>query len=122
MAVLKCCRHIVTKRLAASSLTEVLVATTLLVLIFGIAIVTLQNVLQNTVTKNTHAIETELSQLVYQYQQRQLQVPDVLTFQKWNIRIEQVQENQTSLILFEAIHQQHQKRVIKKWIAHEKEE
>ena len=53
------------KRVKASSLTEVLVASVLILVVFGIAVVTFDSTLQSTININTQPVETELNELQY---------------------------------------------------------
>lgn len=61
--------------LKASSLTEVIVATTILLVVFGIALVTLNNIMMSTLKKDTAVLETRIEKLIYQYKNKQLKVP-----------------------------------------------
>ena len=60
MVILK---KIYSVKLKASSLTEVLVATVIILLIFSIAMLTIDNLLFNTVKNSSHTIDNELSEI-----------------------------------------------------------
>lgn len=111
-------KNIIYKKLNASSLTEVLVATVLLLLVFGIAMTTLNNVLYGSITRNTHKIETTLNQLVYQYQHKQIKVPLNMEQGQWQISINK--ENSSELV-FKASHNTNKKVIYKKLVNNEVE-
>ena len=110
-------RSFFTKKLRASSLTEVIVATTLLLLIFAIALTTMQSVLRSSLQKNTMFVEGKLNRLMYRYQNEQLKVPDRFEERQWTIDIRKVAGDTIRYIVFEAVHRHSQKKVVKKLIA-----
>ena len=69
---------------------ETLVATVLIVLIFMLASMILNNLFSNTIKNNTQAIDNHLNELQYLHQNEQLQLPYTEVFQNWNISIEKV--------------------------------
>ena len=66
---------VVLKKVKASSLNEVIVATVIIVLVFGIAVATLNNILMNTANKNTSSIDNRINELIYSYRNEKLQLP-----------------------------------------------
>ena len=105
------------KKLRASSLTEVLVATVLIVLVLGIAIATLNNVLQNNVTKQTQHIETKLFEIQYLYRNGKIKLPFNDEFEGWNIVI--LKENNTDFITLDAEHSVSKRKIVKKMLVNE---
>jgi predicted PurR-regulated permease PerM len=81
---------------------ETLVATVLIVIIYMLASMILNNLFSNTINKNTKAVETHLNELQYLQLHDQLQIPYSETFQNWNISIESYQEKGQSIIEFDA--------------------
>ena len=73
--------------LSASSLTEVIVATTILLVIFGISLITLHNVMISSIKKDTAVLETRIEKLIYQYKNNQLKVPISYTEEGLLIRV-----------------------------------
>jgi len=73
--------------LKASSLTEVIVATSILLVVFGIALVTLHNIMMSSLKKETAALETRIEKLIYQYKNKQLKVPTSYTEEGFLIRV-----------------------------------
>lgn len=106
-------------KLKASSLTEVLVATVLILLVFGIATVTLNNVLQSTMKNQQHTIENELTKLMYEYKHQQLKVPSQYEEGNWQFRVAKNNEDTINGILFEAKNVSSKKTITKKCVANE---
>lgn len=121
MVILRRVTYWCKKKEEASSLTEVLVATVLLLLIFGITITTLNRVLYSSVTRNTHSIETTLNELMYQYQSKKIKSPTSLNVKKWQVSIQKITDNGSHFIVFEATHRVSKKTISKKIIAYENE-
>ena len=68
-------KRIFSQKFKASSLTEVIVATTILLIVFAISIVTLNNIMVSSLRKDTQSLATKIERLIYQYQNKQLKVP-----------------------------------------------
>lgn len=117
MGILKTIQTYTTKKVNASSLTEVLVATTLILLVFAIAIATLNNILTSITKHSTTAIETELIELQYQYIHNNIQLPFYTESNEWQIQVMSQIENNHKYVLFEAINKESKKKCIKKIIA-----
>jgi len=102
------------KKVRASSLTEVLVATVLILVVFGIAVVTFDSTLQSTINRNTQPIETELNELQYLYKNGKIKPPFKDAIGNWEITIEKkVLQNET-FIFFDAVHKMSKKTITKK--------
>lgn len=102
------------KKVRASSLTEVLVASVLILVVFGIAVVTFDSTLQSTINTNTQPIETELNELQYLYKNGKIKLPFKDAIGNWEITIEKkVLQNET-VIFFDAVHKISKKRITKK--------
>lgn len=90
-------------RVKGSTLMETLVATVLIVIIFMLASMILNNLFSTTINNNTQAIENHITELQYLQQHNQIELPHTETFKDWNISIESYQENKQSITEFEAI-------------------
>lgn len=112
---------VVLKKIKASSLTEVLVASTIILIVFGIAIASIDNMLKNNIQHNTHVLETEMNILMYQYQNNQLKTPQQIENTDWIINIEKVTENSIEYIKFEGIYSNSKKKITKKSNLYEEE-
>ena len=104
-------------RVKASSLTEVIVATTILLVVFAIALVTLSNIMQNTTQKDTQVLDTKIEKLIYQYKNRQLEIPISYTEENLLISIEKSTLNEIECIDFSIVNTVSNKKSMKKIIA-----
>ncbi|MBC9794701.1 hypothetical protein [Sinomicrobium weinanense] len=75
------------KRVKASTLMETLVATVLIVVIFMVTSLILNNLFAGTVKGNTREIETRLDELEYRVKNNLLKLPHSETFGTWNISV-----------------------------------
>ncbi|CAM1361481.1 conserved hypothetical protein [Tenacibaculum sediminilitoris] len=116
MVVLK---KIINTKVKASSLTEVIIATVIILVIFGIALLTIDNLLFNAVKSNTHTIENELTELVYQYKNGQVTLPYSSDENEWMIYSEEIREKNQKLIVFHAENKQSKKKITKKTVVYE---
>ena len=91
------------KKLKASTLVEVLVASVIIIIVFAIASMTLNTIFKNTIKNDTHAIETHINKLQYLYRHDKIKVPYQEKFKNWHITITQQKENNISYVLTEAV-------------------
>jgi len=91
------------KRIVASSLTEVLVATVLLMLVFGIALATLNTILTSSNHGDTHKIETKIQQLIYQYKNKGIQIPLNYKEENLTITIKKIKQNTIDFVAFRVV-------------------
>lgn len=96
-------------KLQASSLVETIVATVLIMIVFGIAMASVTRVLEQTVQNSTHAIDTELDKLSYQYLHGLIRVPEFLDIDQWTIEIQKKKEGQLHVVVFKATHRKRNK-------------
>jgi hypothetical protein len=102
------------KKVKASSLTEVLVASVLILVVFGIAVVTFDSTLQSTININTQPIETELNELQYLYRHGKIKPPFKDAVGNWEINVEKKVIQNETIVFFDAIHKSTKKRITKK--------
>lgn len=102
------------KRVKASSLTEVLVASVLILVVFGIAVVTFDSTLQSTININTQPVETELNELQYLYKHGKIKLPFKDAVGNWEINVEKKVIQNETIVFFDAIHKSTKKRITKK--------
>ena len=110
---------VILKKLKASSLNEVLVATTIIVVVFGIAMAILSNLLRNISLRNTYEQNTVLNELMYQYQNERLKVPYTISDGKYKVDVVQEKKLNNTWISFEITSKRSNKKMIKKLIANE---
>lgn len=115
-------KRIFKQKLKASSLTEVIVATTILLVVFAIALVTLSNIMMSSVQKDTQALDTQIEKLIYQYKNKQLKVPISYMEENLLIGIEKITQNEIECIDFSITHSITKKKSTKRIIAIKNEE
>ena len=92
------------KKVRASSLVETLIATVVIMIVFGIAMATVSNLLERTVRSNTRLIENELTKLEYLYRNGKVKVADQVEFQNWIVEVTQEKEGKLNFVVFKAKH------------------
>ena len=90
------------KKLKASTLLETLVATVLILVIFIISGLILNNLAKNMFQNNNQAIKTQLHKLNYLSQHKKIQLPYKASYKDWEIQIEKDKIRNT--ISIEAYH------------------
>ncbi len=118
MGVLKNIKQNVFKKVAASSLTEVLTATVIIAIVFGVTVTVLSNILQSVRAKDRQSIENEINELQYLIQHKQLKIPFGDSVNDWNISVEKEEEN-SNFILINASHLKTKKKIQRKFIRNE---
>lgn len=103
------------KKIRSSSLIETMIATVLIVIIFMVASLTLNNLFNNSIKYNTTDIETYVNKLEYQYQHQLLKLPYEETYGNWELSISQETQEELPVILIEANHLEN-KRTLKRII------
>lgn len=90
---------VVLKKIKSSSLTEVLIATTIILVVFGIATITINNLLTSFYYQNSDAIVAKLTELQYKYKNNQILIPYKNDYKGWKINIYKSSENPALIIL-----------------------
>ncbi|SNR15450.1 hypothetical protein [Tenacibaculum jejuense] len=111
----------VLKKIRASSLNEVLVATIIIILVFGIAMAILTNLMRGLAMKETHEQHTVLNELVYQYENDKVKVPYNSSDGKFSYAVFLENENGMNWLNFEITSKRTNKVVVKKIIVNEKD-
>ncbi|WP_437368400.1 hypothetical protein [Maribacter litoralis] len=75
------------KKIKASSLMETLVATVLIVVIFMISSMVLNNIIATNIKQNTDKVEERMNVLEYQYLHKVLELPYYEEYESWEISI-----------------------------------
>lgn len=94
---------VILKKVKASTLMETLVATVLIVVIFMLASVILNNLFSNIIKSNTAYIDNYLSELEYLYLNEKIEVPFFDDFKTWEITIQSDNQVEQQQMLLEAI-------------------
>ena len=90
-------------KLKGSTLMETLVATVLIVVIFMMSSMILNNLFSNVITSRTDTIEAYLNEQHYLYINNEIEAPQVSEFDNWQISVEVFKQNETDYINFEAM-------------------
>mgnify|MGYP006939817004 CR=1 FL=1 len=90
---------------------ETLVATVLIIVVFMIASMTLNNLFANSIKNSTGDIDAYLNELEYLYQNEKLVLPYYDTIGAWNISIVASKDKQNSTVLINAIHKNTNKTI-----------
>ncbi len=101
-------------KLKASSLVETLIATIIIMIVFGIAMASITNILERTVKNSTTKIDSRLNKLVYQYEYGLIKVPNIIEADKWTIETKKMNEGDLNFIVFKAVNKESQKVRLKK--------
>lgn len=93
---------------------ETLVATVLIVVIFMMASMILNNLFSNSIKNDTRGVEAFLNELEYQYINNKIEVPYQADFDEWQIMVDSYEANNQITIEFEAIYSETKKTITKK--------
>lgn len=104
---------VVLKKLKASTLMETLVATVLIVMVFVITSMILNNIFSSSIKNNTQAIDAYLNELQYLQMHDNIELPFREDYMHWDVSIEKHLNNKFQLIEIEAIHKQTNKTITK---------
>ena len=104
---------VILKKIKASTLMETMVATVLIVIIFMVASLILNNTFRNTIVYDTSAVHTHLNRLEYFFHNGQIELPYEERYREWNIRVEKENDSDTATILIEATHISRKKQIQK---------
>jgi oligoribonuclease (3'-5' exoribonuclease) len=107
------------KKVKASSITETIAATSIIIIVFTIAIFSINNILKNSIENDTSAIEREIEKLTYQSRYKKIETPNVLDLEKWVIQISKTKKEGVRLLSFEAINKSSKKKVTKTIVSYE---
>lgn len=81
---------------------ETLVATVLIVIIFMVSSMTMNNLLKRNVKQNTELAEERLNALEYQVKNKGIKIPYYEDFESWEISISTVKGGTANLVTLEA--------------------
>jgi hypothetical protein len=107
---------VILKKIKSATLVEVIVASVLIVIIFMIASLVLNNLVWNTFSKNTHPIDNRLNELEYEIQNNLIKLPYQESFKGWDIAIKTEKTDSKEELLILAINEKNNKEVSRKRI------
>ena len=100
---------VILKKIKGTSLMETMVATVLIVIIFMVASLTMNNLFNNVINYNTTEIETYINKLEYQYQHQLIELPHEEIYNQWELSISKEVQGELLYILIEANHIENKK-------------
>lgn len=95
---------VVLKKVKASTLMETLVASILIVVIFMLASMILNNLFSHSIKTNTKAIDTYLNEMEYLSINDEITMPFYDNFEAWTITAQRQILNKQGVIVIEATH------------------
>lgn len=101
-------------KLRASTIIETLVASVIIILIFTVASLTLNNIFKGAIEKDLAKIENHLVKLSYLEQNEIIVAPYYEDFNEWEINL--YKENETSFVIVEATNKKNKKHIRKQFI------
>jgi len=104
---------VILEKVKSSTLIEALVATVLIVIVFMVASLVLNNLLLNSFSKNTHAVETRISELEYQLQYKTITLPHKEEFRNWDIDVHKEKNDANTWVIATAINRNNKKEIVK---------
>lgn len=102
------------KKIKASTLIESLVASVLIVVIFTIASLTLNNVFRSTIKSNTGSIENRMNTIEYLYLKNKISERYSEEFENWDIQLGHIKENNYDFLVIEATQNDAKRKLSKK--------
>ncbi len=91
------------RKVKASTLIESLVASVIIITVFAVVSLTLNNIFNTTMKKDTQAIQTELNKLLYLYQHHKIDKDYQNTYKNWEIEFALQTESNITFVVAEAI-------------------
>lgn len=111
---------VVLKKVRSATLVEVIVASVLIVIIFMIASLVLNNLVLNTFSKNLHPIENRLNELEYEIQNDLIKLPYQENFKGWDIAIKTEKADSIEELVILATNEKNSKEITRQRIYAEK--
>jgi low affinity Fe/Cu permease len=111
--------HFINIRVNGSSITETIVATTIIIIVFTIATLSLNTILQNRVENDISIIERKIDEIIYKSTYQKLKTPTSFEDGNWVVNISKENNEAADIIVFEAIHKKSKKKLVKRSINYE---
>jgi len=105
---------VVLKKIKASTLVETITASVIIIIVFAIASLTLNNVFASTIKNDTNQIENHIQKLEYQYVNNNISIPYNEEHKNWEISISKVEENNIGWLMFKAENSITKKSIVKR--------
>ncbi len=105
---------VVLKKVKASTLVETITASIIIIIVFAIASLTLNNVFASTIKNDTNQIENYIHKLEYEYVNNNFSIPYNEKHENWGISISKVEENNIGWLMFKAENSITKKSIVKR--------
>lgn len=102
---------ILKRKLKASTLMETLVATSIIMVVFVVASLILNNTFKNVVYNDTFGVQNRMEELQYLYNNKQIQIPYEEEYKEYTITIEKESRAQISYLVIEGTHKKTTKMI-----------
>ncbi|MFT6637651.1 MAG: hypothetical protein ACJAYP_000207 [Flavobacterium sp.] len=102
---------VVLKKIRSATLMETLVATVIIVLVFLISSMVINNIFFNTFHQKRQLIETSLNELEYKYYNNLIDLPYNANLENWNVEVFLEEDNK---VIFKATNAFTQKELVHK--------
>lgn len=112
-------KKIINHKVKASSITETIAATSIIIIVFTIAILSINNTLKNRVENDTSNIEREIQEIAYKNRYKKVEIPNLLDMDKWSIQISKKNKKNVNVLMFEAINKLSKKKLVKTIVYYE---
>ncbi len=89
---------VILKKIRSATLVETLTASVLVVIVFIMASIILNNTFANTIRKENSAIQNKIHELQYLYQHKKIKIPYVETYGGWELEI--IKEQNDVILLY----------------------
>jgi hypothetical protein len=118
MARIKILLNIIKLKINATSITETIVAASIIIIVFTITFFSLNNILQNKITNSTSEIDQVINEITYLNNYEKLSIPDSYNKGNWFISLSKENINEFEYITIEAVHKSTHKKIHKKILRH----
>lgn len=94
-------------------------ATIIIIVVFGIAMATLSNIMQNILQRNTKSIQAKLNEVVYLYQHKVIKLPYKVIDDDWAIYISKGKGTNLNEVALEVTSKKTNKTITRKIVSYE---
>ncbi len=101
------------KKLKSATLIEALVATIIIIIIFMISSLILNNLLATSFSKNTHGVENRIHEIIYSFDNNKFKLPYNEEYEQWDIEVFSEGNENIPLLFCRAVHKDSKREVIK---------
>ncbi|MCX2680347.1 hypothetical protein OOZ15_10380 [Galbibacter sp. EGI 63066] len=104
------------KKVKASTLMETMVATVLIVVVFMVSSLILNNLFTNFANNNTRDVQTYIDQTEYKIVKKGIKMPYYEEFKDWDIEADKLLVSGDSILVIRAVNTKSEKQILKQSI------